>query len=164
MSYLICHAAIHSVVFGGFAAHELATRITDCQPKAIISASVGKEPSRIVPYKPLLEKALEIADHSVERVVVVQRRNVQECELGPMDIDYEELMANASPTDAVPLLSTHPHYILYTSGTTGLPKGVVRDTGGWAVALKQSVSIATAKESDRLFAACPLINHVSFSR
>jgi propionyl-CoA synthetase len=131
--------AIHSVVFGGFASHELATRITDCQPKVVISASAGKEPNRVIPYKPLLEKALEIADHSVGRVVIVQRPNVLECKLGPKDVDYEELMANASPTDAVPVLSTHPHYVLYTSGTTGLPKGVVRDTGGTAVALKYSM-------------------------
>jgi propionyl-CoA synthetase len=113
--------AIHSVVFGGFASHELATRITDCQPKVIITASAGVEPTRVVPYKPLLEKALETADHSVERVVVVQRRNVEECQIDTSrDIEYDELMAKARPADAMPLLSTDPNYVLYTSGTTGM--------------------------------------------
>jgi propionyl-CoA synthetase len=86
-----------------------------------------------------LDKALELADHSVEHVVIVQRRNVVECDLGPLDIDYEELVAQAQPASAIPVKSTHPHYILYTSGTTGLPKGIVRDTGGYAVALKYSM-------------------------
>lgn len=114
--------AVHSVVFGGFAAPELATRINDCQPKVVISASAGVEPgNKIVPYKPLLDKALELANHNVERCVIVERDNVETCELGPIDVSYDDVMAKAKPVDAVHLPSTHPHYILYTSGTTGIP-------------------------------------------
>ena len=134
--------AVHSVVFGGFAPKELATRITDCTPKLIITASAGIEPSHVVPYKPLLDKALELSSHKVDHSIVVQRRSVKEAELAsmrPMDLDYDEIMARSYPVNAVPLPSTHPHHILYTSGTTGLPKGVVRDTGGYAVTLKQSM-------------------------
>jgi propionyl-CoA synthetase len=132
--------APHSVVFGGFASRELAKRITDCQPKIIVSASGGVEPSRIVDYKPLLDKALELAEHNVKHNVIVQRPNVHVCDLGPMDLDYEEIMSTSSPVDAVPLPGGHMHYLLYTSGTTGTPKGVVRDTASWAVALKYSMS------------------------
>jgi len=134
--------AVHSVVFGGFASKELATRITDCTPKLIITASAGIEPSHIVPYKPLLDKALELTRHKVDHTIVVQRRTLKNAELasmGPTDLDYDELMDRSRPVDAVPLPSTHPHHILYTSGTTGLPKGVVRDTGGYATTLKQSM-------------------------
>lgn len=133
--------AVHSVVFGGFASPELATRITDCRPKVIISASAGVEPNRIVPYKPLLDRAIDLAIlHDIEACVIIQRDNVERCELGPRDVDYHDLMAKATPVDAVPLPSTHPHYVLYTSGTTGVPKGILRDTGGYAVALKYSMS------------------------
>ena len=132
--------AVHSVVFGGFAAPELATRINDCQPKVVISASAGVEPgNKIVPYKPLLDKALELANHNVERCVIVERDNVETCELGPIDVSYDDVMAKAKPVDAVHLPSTHPHYILYTSGTTGIPKGVLRSTGCYATALKWSM-------------------------
>ena len=104
--------AIHSVVFGGFAPKELATRITDCQPKVIISASAGVEPTRIVPYKPLLNQALELADHNVEKSIIVQRKNVEECDLGKNDIDYEEFMAQVTkPASAIPLPANHPHYM-----------------------------------------------------
>ena len=133
--------AIHSVVFGGFASPELASRISDCRPKVIISASTGVEPSRVVPYKPLLDQALKLTPHEVQNTIIVQRHNVQTCDLGPKDLDYDTLMAHASgrKADAVAVPSTHPHYVLYTSGTTGLPKGVVRETGGGAVALKYSM-------------------------
>jgi len=132
--------AVHSVVFGGFAAPELATRITDCQPKIVVSASAGIEPgNRIIPYKPLLDRAMELANHSVEHCVIVQRERVQTCELGPIDVSYDDIMAKAKPVDAVQLLSTDPHYILYTSGTTGIPKGVLRNTGCYATALKWSM-------------------------
>ena len=133
--------AIHSVVFGGFAAKELATRITDCDPKLVISASAGVEPSRIVEYKPLLDQALELANHNVQNCVIVQRPNVLECQLSNRDLDYDQLMEQTTtPADAVPLPANHTHYILTTSGTTGRPKGVVRDTAGWAVALKYSMN------------------------
>ena len=115
--------AIHSVVFGGFAAKELATRIDDSKPKLIISASCGVEPSRIISYKPILDEALCMASHTVSNCVIVQRENVQMCEMRPgKDIDYKDFVEKSHPHDAVPLLSSDTHYILYTSGTTGLPK------------------------------------------
>jgi propionyl-CoA synthetase len=131
--------AIHSVVFGGFAPKELAVRIDDARPKIVLSASCGIEVQRIIPYKPLLDEAIEIAGHKPEKCVIYQRPQVQAELLQGRDLDWVALEANAKPADCVPVASTDPLYILYTSGTTGKPKGVVRDNGGHAVALKWSM-------------------------
>ena len=131
--------AIHSVVFGGFAAHELAARIDDARPTVVVSASCGIEPSRTVRYKPMLDAALESAQHSPRRCVIVQRDQAR-CELTPdRDLDWRELMATAEPVDAVPVAATDPLYVLYNSCSTGKPKGIVRDNGGHAVALLWSM-------------------------
>ena len=141
ISMLACArlGAVHSVVFGGFAANELATRIDDCAPKVILSASCGIEPGRIIAYKPLLDEAQEIASHKVDACVILQREQ-QTCDLiDEHDYDWVSEMATATPADCVTVAATDPLYILYTSGTTGQPKGVVRDNGGHMVALKWSM-------------------------
>ena len=131
--------AIHSVVFGGFAASELAVRIDDCTPRAVLAASCGIEPGRIVAYKPLLDEAIAMAAHAPEACLILQRPQCQAAMTPGRDRDWREATAAAEPAPCVPVAGDHPSYVLYTSGTTGAPKGVVRDTAGHLVALDWSM-------------------------
>lgn len=132
--------AIHSVVFGGFAPHELAVRIEDARPKVIVSASCGIEINTVIPYKPLLDKAIEESTYKPGHCIIYQREMCKAEMIAGRDKDFYQMMAQAQPASPCNVPATHPLYILYTSGTTGKPKGIVRDTGGYAVALKFSMS------------------------
>lgn len=146
--------AVHSVVFGGFAANELATRIDDAQPALILSASCGIEPNRVVKYKPLLDEAIELSTHKPKHCVIFQRPQEQASLIEGRDVDWEATAASAEPAECVAVEATDPLYILYTSGTTGQPKGIQRDNGGHAVAMHWTMkSIYNVEPGDVYWAA-----------
>ncbi|MCP3867377.1 MAG: propionyl-CoA synthetase [Gammaproteobacteria bacterium] len=146
--------AIHSVVFGGFAAKELATRIDDAKPRAIVSATCGIEGKRVIEYKPLLDQAVDLSTHKPNNIFMFKRLQAEASMQAGRDLDWDESVAAASPADCVPVAATDPLYILYTSGTTGIPKGVVRDNGGHAVALKWTMkNIYNVEPGDVYWAA-----------
>ncbi|WP_370390997.1 acetate--CoA ligase [uncultured Winogradskyella sp.] len=142
---------IHSVVFGGFAPHELAIRIDDCKPKAIITASNGIEIEKIIPYKPFVDEAISTAQSKPEHVIVFDRQLGVPIPHKPYDVDYTDLVSKSVSIEPVPVESNHPLYILYTSGTTGKPKGIIRDTGGYATALKFSMKHVYGVESGEVY-------------
>ena len=128
--------AVHSVVFGGFASNELASRIDDSKAKVLITASCGFEPGRTVEYKPLVDEALKLASHKIDKLILFQRQGHEVILNAPKEISWEESLSNAKNVDCVEIKSNEYAYILYTSGTTGVPKGIVRDVGGHIAALK----------------------------
>ena len=146
--------AVHSVVFGGFAPNELAIRIDDATPKVIVTASCGIEGKKTIPYKPLLDEAIKLAKHKPEKCVIFQRSQVKADLITEHDLDWENFIKDAKPAACAPVAATDPLYILYTSGTTGKPKGVMRDNGGHAVALKWSMkNIYDVKPGEVFWAA-----------
>jgi propionyl-CoA synthetase len=152
--------AVHSVVFGGFAAKELAGRIEDARPKAVVSASCGIEPGRLVAYKPLVDAAIELVDAKPERCIILQRPELEAELHSERDISWADAVSTAEPVDCVPVEATDPLYILYTSGTTGNAKGIVRDTGGHAVALKWSMKNVYGVEPGEVYWAASDIGWV----
>ena len=161
MAMLACArlGAVHSVVFGGFSPKELAVRIDDAAPKVIMAASCGVEVDRIIPYKPWLDEAIELAEHTPQACLILQREQ-QRATLGPRDHDWHECLASAQATEAVSMLGSEPLYVLYTSGTTGKPKGVVRDHAGYAVALHYSMELLYATRPGDTFMAASDIGWV----